>query len=135
MSTDGISLKSGGTKLRVNVQDWWKESLESYAGSGMWESEMSESWDKERNPETGEKWLPLAKERKGGKILRKTGEMLDSARILPSAKGLEVATTDYGVYHQKGTDRIPERQWAGLSNKSLSDIADIAIEKIFKEFN
>lgn len=132
MTKEGLSRVKPGLGFG-GVQTWWPDSLIEFADSGSWESESKKSWNQERDPETREKWEPIKSGRKG-KILRDSGTMMDTAKILPKAKvGLEVTTeAEYGVYHQHGTGNMPARPWVGLTEKSFDKLADIALKNILK---
>jgi hypothetical protein len=128
---EGIT--SSPSNLRINTQDWWKQTLLDYAHSGLWEKESRRHWRAGVDPESGKEWEPLSDGRRS--LLKKTGKMLGEAEILPSASsGLEVSTTSYGSYHQTGTSKMPQRKWAGINDKHLEDISKIALDNIFKGF-
>lgn len=123
---EGFSLKE---TLKLNTDpSWWGDAITSFSKSGDWKEIMKESWDKESDPMTGEKWPPRKSTKEKHPLLNKTGKMFKSAEILPSTrKGIEVTSVEYGLYQNK------TRRWVAINDKALDKLVDHAIDNIFKE--
>jgi phage virion morphogenesis protein len=87
----------------------------------------------------GKRWAPLSDEyaaRKAkiapasaGKILRLYGYMFGRMNYRPSAKDLILGTPQvYGIYHQEGTSKMPQRRFLGLSTDDENTIEDLILE-------
>jgi hypothetical protein len=117
--------------------NWWPVTQRQWAPVLL---EMQKPyWRDERNPTTGRPWAALSpgyaaqksKRYPGEPILRATGRMQDTSRIVPYQTGFNVKTTTYGGYHQFGTSKMPARPWMGIPVESLGRLADIAFRNIF----
>lgn len=66
----------------------------------------------------GKRWKPKQKP-DGRPLLVKTGRLKSSARILSkNANSVTFGTTaPYGDYHNKGTARLPKRQFVGMTKR------------------
>lgn len=120
----------------VNL-DWWKPTQKQWAPILL--KDQKPFWKDQRNPTTSEPWARLSpdyaahKQKKypGQPILRATGRMQDTAKILPWQQGFKAQTTSYGPYQQFGTDRMPARPWLGIPPNSLAQLGVIAFKNIF----
>lgn len=119
----------------VNTR-WWPETQKQWSTKLL--QDNRKFWSQEREPGTGRPWKALSpryrawKERtRGGQpILRYTGKMQDSAKILPKGSGFEVSTTPYGRYHQFGTGRLVARPWMGVPETSMESLTVLAWKNI-----
>ena len=117
--------------------DWWKPTQREWAPVLL---EMQKPfWKDERNPTNGRPWEKLSpgyaawKDKKypGQPILRATGKMEDTAKILPYQNGFKVSTTPYGGFNQFGTSKMPARPWIGIPPRALAALGVIAFKNIF----
>ena len=123
-------------KLPVFNLGWWGPTQKQWAPVLLKDQQVP--WRQESDPTTGRPWKSLTpdyrkrKERQypGQPVLRATGKMQDTARILPSGEGFEVKTTRYGAYHQFGTIKMAARPWVGIPDISLKKIVPIAWRNI-----
>lgn len=134
-----FKIKGLGEGDFFNDDSWWKDSQPKVAK--MLEQEHKDVWSREQDPWTGEKWKELSpnyREQKLKKfgaqpILRASGRMQDTMKISPTNGGLfNVQTTNYGPYHQFGTEKMAARTWAGIPDQALPKIADITMKNILK---
>lgn len=118
--------------------DWWKPTQKKWAPVLLEDHKVP--WRQESNPTTGRPWKSLTpryrarknKKHPGEPILRATGRMQDTARIVPKGEGFDVKTTRYGAYHQFGTQKMVARPWMGIPDTSLQKIVPIAWRNILK---
>jgi hypothetical protein len=123
---------------KVNL-GWWKPTQKEWASILL--KDHAVPWRQESDPTNGRPWASLSpkyREQKqkrypGQPILRATGKMQDTAKIVPKGEGFDVKTTKYGRYHQSGTTRMPSRPWMGIPDKSLKQIAPIAWKNILSK--
>lgn len=126
------------TRLPGFNLDWWGPTQKQWAPILLKTHEVP--WRQESDPTTGRPWKALTlsyrkrKDRQypGQPILRATGRMQDTAKILPKGEGFEVITTPYGAYHQFGTRFMTSRPWVGIPDTSLQKIVPIAWRNILK---
>jgi hypothetical protein len=119
----------------VNEQ-WWPATQKQWATKLL--QENRKFWPRERDPNTDRPWKGLSplyklwKDRtaSGQPILRCSGRMQDSARIVPKGTGLEVQTTPYGKYHQFGTSRLVARPWVGVPDTSMKELTALSWKNI-----
>jgi hypothetical protein len=119
--------------------NWWKPTQKEWAPV-LLKSHIV-PWRQEADPTTMRPWQSLtpkyaiAKLRRypGQPILRATGAMQDTARILPKDDGFVFRAPYYGIYHQTGTTRMNARPWVGVPDKSLEQIVPIAWKNILKK--
>ena len=119
--------------------DWWKPTQRQWAPVLL--KDHAVPWRQQSDPTTGKPWAvltpryALVKLRKypGQPILRATGEMQDTARIVPQDEGFAVQTTSYGKYHQFGTSRMVSRPWMGIPDTSLEKLPAIAWKNILSK--
>lgn len=116
---------------KVAADDWWKKSKKEL--NALVETTNREEWPKERDIETQQRWAPRKQPTGSWKILRKTGRMQDSATFKPGIRPLSftVKTTEYGVFHQNGTSRMPQRRWIGFPEDIGDKMGDIIAKNIF----
>jgi hypothetical protein len=120
----------------VNL-NWWAPTQKQWAPILL--KDQKPFWKRERNPTTGEPWERLssgyaawkAKNYPGEPILRRTGRMQDTAKIVPYQQGFKAKTTSYGPYQQFGTSRMPARPWLGIPPVALAQLGVIAFKNIF----
>jgi len=123
--------------LPVINLDWWAPTQKEWAPILL--KDQKPFWKDEQNPTTGRPWKALnpgyadrkSKKFPGEPILRATGRMQDTAKILPWQQGFKVQSTNYGPYQQFGTSRMPARPWMGIPPKSLAQLGVIAFKNIF----
>ena len=126
-------------KLPTVNLGWWKPTQKEWAPILLMDHAVP--WRQESDPTTGRPWASLSpkyREQKqkryaGQPVLRATGKMQDSAKIVPKGDGFDVKTTKYGRYHQSGTSKMPARPWVGIPDKSLKQIAAIAWKHILSK--
>jgi phage gpG-like protein len=126
-------------KLPTVNLGWWKPTQKEWAPILL--KDHAVPWRQESDPTTGRPWASLSpkyREQKqkryaGQPVLRATGKMQDSAKIVPKGDGFDVKTTQYGRYHQSGTSKMPARPWVGIPDKSLKQIAAIAWKHILSK--
>ena len=117
--------------------NWWKPTQKQWAPILL--ADQKPFWKEERNPTTSRPWAQLSKDYAAWKskkypgqpILRATGRMQDTAKIVPYQSGFNVNTTNYGGYQQFGTERMPARPWMGIPPKSLASLGALAFKNIF----
>lgn len=88
----------------------------------------------------GSNWIPT-KNIGEGKILNKTGKLKEAARKSNTTGRrikngyVLVVDNEYGIYHQDGVGKLPQRQFIGidneLNNRIMNDISSL-IDKCFK---
>jgi hypothetical protein len=118
---------------------WWKPTQKEWAPILL--KDHAVPWRQESDPTTGRPWASLSpryREQKqkrypGQPILRATGKMQDTAKIVPKGGGFDVKTTKYGRYHQSGTAKMPARPWMGIPDRSLKHIVPIAWKHILSK--
>ena len=121
---------------KINFK-WWAPTQREWAPILL--NEQKPFWKDERNPTNGRPWAQLSADYKAWKdkkypgqpILRATGRMQDTAKIVPYQTGFKVNTTSYGAYNQFGTSRMPARPWMGIPPKALAALGTIAFKNIF----
>lgn len=121
---------------KVNL-NWWAPTQREWAPVLL--AQQKPFWKDEKNPTSGRPWAKLSKDYAAWKdknypgqpILRATGKMQDTAKILPYQQGFKVSTTPYGSYHQFGTSKMPARPWVGIPPQALASLGVIAFKNIF----
>jgi hypothetical protein len=114
--------------LTINF-NWWKPTQDEWAPVLL---EMQKPfWKDERNPTTGRPWTKRKEPTGSWPLLRKTGVMQNTAKIVPHNTGFNAITTNYGPYQQFGTSKMVARPWLGIPPASLGRLADIAFKNIF----
>ena len=99
------------------------------AGSYM-ERETKLNFAKQSDPD-GAPWAPLAastlRRKKSGAILRETGALAGSITMTASSNQATVAVgTNYAIYHQSGTSKMPARKMIGINEgKHVPKIREI----------
>jgi len=117
--------------------NWWAPTQKEWAPVLL--EAQKPFWKDEKNPTSGRPWQKLSpgyaawkdKRYPGQPILRATGKMEDTAKIVPYQRGFAVDTTFYGPYHQFGTSKMPARPWVGIPPKALAALGAIAFKNIF----
>jgi phage gpG-like protein len=118
-------------------RNWWAPTQRQWAPILL--QEQKPFWKDEKDSTFGRPWAKLSpgyaawKDKKypGQPILRATGKMEDTAKIVPYRTGFNVNTTPYGAYHQFGTRKMPARPWMGIPPKALAALGAIAFKNIF----
>jgi hypothetical protein len=131
-----IDFKIKGRGFQPVNERWWPATQKQW-GSKLLEDNRK-FWPQERDPNTGRPWKALSpkyeawksRSKPGQPILRYTGRMQNSAKIVPKGAGLEVQTTAYGKYQQFGTSRLVARPWMGVPNTSMKTLSDLAWKNI-----
>lgn len=92
------------------------------------ERETKMNFARESGPD-GAGWAPLAAstlaQKRGGGILKETGALSASiAMIGPSGDQVKVASqgVPYGIYHQTGTSKMPQRKFIGIGDRHIPKI-------------
>lgn len=94
------------------------------------ERETRLNFSKESDPD-GKAWAGLAAstllQKSTSAILRETGSLVGSiAAEPPSARSVKVsASTSYGIFHQSGTSKMPQRQFLGIGARHVTEINKI----------
>lgn len=102
---------------------------------GVFKKDVRKNFRQEEDPHE-KKWAPWSPGYKNrtGKKLHDTGRLKSRFRYKIKSNRLEITNkTRYARYHQEGTDRLPQRQMVGLSDKVLDEIKDEVSEEIVKE--
>ena len=78
------------------------------------------------DPVTGVPWAPLLYRTgqtlvKTGMLRHRTMEATNNYVHLPNGLLIEQTQPDYGVFHQLGTSRIPQRRFLGASPKTIQE--------------
>ena len=136
-----IEFKIQGRGFKPVNERWWPATQKQWAPKLLQANQKF--WPQERDPNTGRPWKALSplyeklksKAQPGQPILRYTGAMQDSAKIVPKGTGLEVKTTRYGKYHQYGTGRLAARPWVGVPDKSMETLGTLAWKNILSTKN
>lgn len=100
------------------------------------ERETKLNFERETSPD-GAKWAPIAastlKRKSGGKILRDTSTLIGGIAVTErstlSARIGATAGSEYGVFHQNGTSKMPARPFIGVSDKMRE-----GVPKIYKRY-
>jgi hypothetical protein len=116
---------------KVNL-NWWPKTQRQWAP--ILASDQQPFWRQESDPTTGRPWQSLSpgyavqklKRWPGASILRASGDMQDSMKIVPKGEGFNVTSKFYGVYHQNGTSKMSARPWVGIPSTSLQKLPAIA---------
>ncbi|BAQ65525.1 phage virion morphogenesis protein [Geminocystis sp. NIES-3709] len=85
---------------------------------------------KQSDPD-GNKWTALSantlKVKKSGAILRETSALISSISSSISGEvAIVTASQNYGIFHQTGTRKMPERKFLGISDQDREKIMEIA---------
>lgn len=131
-----IKFRIQGRGFRPLNERWWPTTQKQWATKLL--QENRKFWPQEKSPFTGKPWKELSpkyklwkeKTQPGNPILRYSGKMQDSAKILPKGAGFEVKTTPYGKYQQFGTARLVARPWMGVPDSSIPSLTSIAWKNI-----
>ena len=117
--------------------NWWPKTQKEWAPILL--EEQKPFWADEKNPTSGAPWKSLSpgyaaykdKRYPGQPILRATGKMEDTAKIVPYQTGFAAKVQYYGLFHQYGTSKMPARPWLGIPPKALAALGAIAFKNIF----
>lgn len=88
-----------------------------------------------------ERWTPLApstlkqreREGTGNQILFRTGALFHSIEILPGSNPFERVIgsfSDYGIFHQEGTSRMPQRMFLGITDEEPDQVLLLILHRI-----
>jgi len=106
-----------------------------------WGKYMLESIDRNFKAQGRPKWTRLApatiadRKRKGfgsGPILQRTKKLRKSFRHVSTAVNMKIYGIDYGIYHQKGGAKIPQRIIVNLQAKDRAELTKLINRWIFK---
>jgi phage virion morphogenesis protein len=89
---------------------------------------------KQSDPD-GIKWAALSantlKVKRSGAILRETSALVGSINSTISGDvGIITASQNYGIFHQTGTRKMPQRKFLGISDRDRQEIMNIA-QRVF----
>ncbi len=124
-------------KLKLTIPkinpDWWNTSKRELNQAV--EEYNRAIWPKEKDPVTLKPWAPRKQPTGNWPILRRTGEMQDSAKFKTGKQPLSfyARVTNYGPYLQYGTKNMPARRWLGIGPKLLDPMAKIIGKNIFRK--
>ena len=128
-----MSFKMKLTVPKPNLK-WWRSSKKEL--DKVVQQHHAESWDKESDPVTGEKWKPRKQPTGSHPLLKKSGTMIGTTKFKSTVGHPMIfkATTNvsYGKYHQQGTSRLPQRRWLGLGGKFEEKFGKVVAKHIFK---
>lgn len=90
------------------------------------------------------RWAPLAnytieKKGGGGRILVRTGALAASASspgswsVSSDTATMDGVPQDYGIYHQTGTSKMPQREWAVIQDEDADKTEEIFDEWLLQE--
>jgi len=85
---------------------------------------------KQSDPD-GNKWASLSantlKTKRSGAILRETSALMGSiSSTISGDVAIVTASQSYGIFHQTGTSKMPQRQFLGISDRDRQEIMKIA---------
>lgn len=126
-----MTFKMALTTPKVNVE-WWRSSKTEL--NKIVEDYNHEMWVQQRDPVSLQPWSPRKPPTGSWPILRRTGKMQDTATFkTTSAPMIFVARVqDYGVFHQSGTSKMPQRRWLGIGSKIINPMEKVIGKNIFK---
>lgn len=115
----------------INTKNWWLKAQKDYLDK--WRDDIKEYWESEKDPVTERSW-----DRRIGdypwKILRKSGDMQDSAKLTVGGNNIFTAEAlSYGAYHQRGTKRLAQRRWIGIPKEGIEKLMELSIKHIFSD--
>ena len=108
--------------------NWWDPTQKDW--SKVLLEDQKPFWKDERNPSNGTPWEARINPTGDWPILHKTGQMQDTAEIVPYNRGFMVNTTDYGPYQQFGTSKMVARPWMGIPETSMAQLSAISWKHI-----
>jgi len=127
VSVKDFGVKSGLSKLAAQIKDM--QGALDEAGLYM-ERETKLNFARQQSPD-GAAWAGLAEStlryKRTSAILRETGSLAASIQKQP-ASSTEVritAGTEYGIFHQEGTSKMPARPFIGLNDRHEGEIMRI----------
>ena len=112
---------------------WWDSSRNELLK--VVKEHHQDAWQAQQDPVNGKPWKPRKQPTGSHPILKKSGKMQNSTKFkADSHTMLFKATTNvgYGKYHQKGTDRLPQRRWLGLGGEFEDKFAKVMKKHLFK---
>lgn len=125
-------LKLSLTTPKVNLK-WWQSSRRELLAAV--EQYNRESWNKEKDPVTQDKWAPRKPPTGTWPLLYKTGLMQDTAKFqaVPTKPMIFSAkTTDYGPFLQYGTRFMVQRRWLGIGDRLARRMEVIIGRNVFR---
>ena len=94
--------------------------------------ELKLLWKKEKDPD-GNPWKPRKDPTGTWPILYKTGKLQKTAEVFISKNGSMTAkVVPYGVKHQFGFGRLPQRALFGLPKKFMNKVDDILWKNLLR---
>jgi hypothetical protein len=99
------------------------------------EEHNRESWAAEKDPVTNKKWTPRKKPTGSHPLLKKSGKMFGSTKFKAGDRPFDFKATvgvKYGGFHQKGTSKMPQRRWLGVSNQIDDKMVPVFRKHLFK---
>ena len=112
---------------------WWDRSKRELNQAV--EEYNRSTWPKQKDPVTLKPWAPRKPPTGSWPILRRTGEMQDSAKFKTGKQPLSfyAKATNYGPYMQYGTNTVPARRWLGIGPTILEPMAKVIGKNLFKK--
>ncbi len=89
-------------------------------------------WQKESSPIDGKKW-EARKDNLPHPILNKSGNMFKKTVFRSNNNKLIASMVDYGIFHQFGTENMPERPWVGLTDEAIEFFVDEFLAEIIND--
>lgn len=121
--------KFSARMITFNSEKWWSKTQKEYVKT--WKDDLKPYWENEEDPNNGEKWEPR-KNKYPWKILKKTGEMQDQAKLVKRGNRFSARVKTYGIRHQEGiSGGLPQRRWLGFSNEGLKRLAQLSCKNIW----
>lgn len=117
----------GATKAKLNNLAPFLRKAAAYQ-----ERSTKLNFAKQSDPD-GNRWASLSantlKVKRSGTILRETSALISSISSTVSGKSAIVtAGQSYGIFHQTGTRKMPQRKFLGISDKDRQRIMEMAQE-------
>ena len=125
-------LKMSITIPKPNAK-WWNSSKAEVLK--VVEKYNKDAWTEQKDPVTGDKWVPRKQPTGSHPLLRKSGKMMNSTAFKATSKPMmfnAVVNVPYGGFHQKGTSKMPRRRWLGIGSDITPKLIPIFKENLFK---
>lgn len=112
-------------------EDFFKDSIPEMEKELL--KELKKLWKRERDPE-GNPWQKRKQPTGTWPILYKTGKLQKTSEVYISKNGsMSARVTPYGVAHQWGTSKLPQRQMFGLPDKFVEKASNILWKNLIKK--
>ncbi|MDX1371755.1 MAG: hypothetical protein R3321_04760 [Nitrososphaeraceae archaeon] len=89
-------------------------------------------WLRQSSPIDNRKWV-ARKDNEPHPILNKSGNMMRKTIFKSDNNQLIARMVEYGIFHQFGTEKMPERPWIGLTDEAVEFFVDELLENIIND--